>query len=64
MVFCDRLRDLMARSGVTQADLARRMGVSRSCVNNWYWGINEPSIESLRVIRRILRCSWEELMGE
>lgn len=54
----------MLRRGLTQAELARRMGVSRTCIHQWYWGLNEPSIKSLKKLRRILGCTLEELIGE
>lgn len=59
-----RLQSLMASRKLTQSELARRMGVGRVCVNYWYWGINEPSIGTLRRMRDVLKCSWEELLGE
>lgn len=59
-----RLQRLMARNDITQSELARRMGVTRTCVNAWYWGVNEPNVEKLRQLRWIFGCSWEELMGE
>ena len=61
---CVRLQLLMEEREVTQADLARRLGVSRTTVHQWYWGINEPSVRRLRQIRGILGCTWEELMGK
>lgn len=61
--FYIRLQRLMAHNDMTQAELARRMGVTRHCVNAWYWGNNEPSIEKLRRLRRIFGCSLDELIG-
>ena len=58
------IQRLMAHNDITQSELARRMGVTRTCIHAWYWGINEPSVEKLRQLRRIFGCSWEELMGE
>ena len=63
MMFCKRLRAIMAERGVTQAELARRLGVTRTCTNHWYWGVTEPNIEKLTRIRQILRCDWDELLG-
>lgn len=54
----------MLKRGLTQAELARRMGVGRTCIHQWYWGLNEPSIESLKRLRSILGCTLEELIGE
>ena len=61
--FSVRLQRIMADRGMTQAEMARRLGVNRSSVHQWYWGINQPSIERLCELRQILRCSWDELMG-
>jgi transcriptional regulator with XRE-family HTH domain len=61
--FCDRLRALMEERGMTQSGLARRLGVGRTCVNHWYWGISEPRIGTLLRIRRLLGCEWDELLG-
>lgn len=63
MEFHERLTALMAERGIKQADLARRLGVSRSTVHSWYWGVNEPSITTLARIRRLLRCEWDDLLG-
>jgi len=59
-----RIQRLMARNDITQSELARRMGVTRTCIHAWYWGINEPNVEKLRQLRRIFGCDWEELMGK
>lgn len=62
--FCVHLQRLMEEHNLTQAQLARRMGVTRTCVHNWYWGINMPNLETLRTLRRVFQCGWEDLLGE
>lgn len=57
------LQKAMLDHDVSQTWLARRLGVTRACVNRWFWGINQPSIESLKAIRRALDCEWDELLG-
>lgn len=64
MTFDQCLKQLMLERGLSQAELARRMGVSRTCMHQWYWGLNEPSIEKLKRLRRVLGCTFEELIGE
>lgn len=64
MTFYQNLRRLMLRSGLSQAELARKMHVSRVCVHYWYWGINEPSLETLVRLKKALGCTWEELIGD
>lgn len=63
MEFHERLTALMDERGITQADLARRLGVTRTAAHSWYWGINEPNITTLARIRRLLRCEWDDLLG-
>ena len=38
---------------IGQAEIARRLGVSRSAVHNWRHGKSEPSWESARELARI-----------
>ena len=43
----ERIHDLRERSGMTQTDLALRMGVTRSGVNAWEMGISKPTLDNL-----------------
>lgn len=63
MEFHERLTAMMDERGITQSDLARRLGVTRTATHNWCWGVNEPSITTLSRIRRLLRCEWDDLLG-
>lgn len=58
-----RLQRLMYDKDMSQSELARRVGVGRSCMHNWYWGIRQPNLDALKRIRRALCCEWDELMG-
>lgn len=58
------MQRVMMERGMTQAQLARTMGVTRACVNRWCLGVNQPKIETLRKLRGVFRCSWEDLLGE
>lgn len=61
--FARNLRKVMARAGVSQAELARRMKVSRACVCRWYWGSRMPSDLTILRLRRALGCKKDELVG-
>lgn len=50
-----RAREL---AGLTQADIARGMTVSRSAASNWEKGIAEPSSNNLRRLADLLSVSW------
>lgn len=58
-----RLQYAMLDKGISQAQMARRLHVSRPQVNRWYWGVAKPSIEALKSIRRVLGCEWDDLLG-
>ena len=51
----ERIHDLRERSGMTQTDLAMRMGVTRSGVNAWEMGVSKPSLDNLLALSRIFQ---------
>ncbi|MBO5246981.1 MAG: helix-turn-helix transcriptional regulator [Eubacterium sp.] len=59
----ERIHDLRERSGMTQADLALRLGVTRSCVNAWEMGVSKPSLDNLVALGRIFHTSTDYLLG-
>ena len=44
-MICDTIRELRERAGVSQAALARRVGVTRSAVNAWEMGLPIPTTQ-------------------
>lgn len=58
-----RLRTLMDRAGVSQADLAAALGVSPTAVHAKWIGEGKIARERIPAICRILRCSADELLG-
>ena len=59
----ERIHDLRERSGMTQTDLAMRMGVTRSGVNAWEMGISKPSLDNLITLSRIFHTTTDYLLG-
>ena len=59
----ERIHDLRERSGMTQSDLAMRMGVSRSGVNAWEMGVSKPSLDNLIALSRIFHTTTDYLLG-
>lgn len=51
------------RLDITDAELARRVGVTRSTVHDWVHGEHEPTLASLRKLAEALECDVGELMG-
>lgn len=61
MISADLLRQARRRAGLTQAELARRVGRPQSQIARWESGRVEPSLESLR--RLIRACGLELTYG-
>ena len=59
----ERIHDLRELSGMTQTNLAVRLGVTRSCVNAWEMGVSKPSLENLKALSRIFHTSTDFLLG-
>lgn len=59
--FGDRVQELMDEKGLTQAELGRRSGMSRSVINNLLRGIRNPSLLTALTVSRALGVSLDEL---
>lgn len=64
--FAARLRRLMDVRGLNAKSLLWMMGDtgSTSKIHSWLIGERLPSCESLYALKRALRCTWEELLGD
>ena len=56
------IRTLRKREGLTQVDLAKKLGVSRSSVCAYEAGTREPSNETLTKMSQIFGCSVDHLL--
>ena len=61
MISGDLLREARLRAGLTQAELARRVGTSQPAVARWESGAVQPSFERLRELVRA--CGLELTYG-
>ena len=57
------LREKRQERGITQNDLAVRVGVKRNTVCQWETGSRQPRVELLPKIASILGCTVDELLG-
>lgn len=58
-----RIRALREQAGFSQAELARRLSVTRSSVNAWESGLSAPTAASLVDLARLFRVSTDYLLG-
>jgi len=60
---CETIKRLREQSQMTQSDLARRLGITRSSVNAWEMGISIPSTQYLVELAQLFRVSTDYLLG-
>src|SRR5699024_9887807 len=61
--FGNRVRSLMDEKGLSQAELARRSGTSRSVINTLIKGERNPSLLTALTISRALGSSLDQLVS-
>lgn len=59
----DRIKQLREEKGYTQAELAKRLGITRSSVNAWEMGISVPSTQYVVELASIFKVSTDYLLG-
>ena len=63
-VFAENLRFYRRNLGITQEELARRVGSTRSSINNYESAKSEPSFEALCCLTRELGVDLDQLLLE
>ena len=59
----DRIKALRESRGWTQAELARRMNMTRNGINSWEQGLSMPSPQSLVDLARLFSVQTDYLLG-
>ncbi len=60
--FSTNLQKLRAEKDLSQAELAKMLGVKRSTVCNYENGYREPQFKTLILLADLLGCSIDELL--
>ena len=60
----ERLKNLRETSGLTQSDIARSFGISRSSVNSWEMGLSVPSTQYIVELAKKLNMNLLYLNSE
>jgi len=59
----EKIKLLREQAGLTQADLARQMGLTRSSVNAWEMGLSVPSTQYVVELAKSFHVSTDYLLG-
>lgn len=59
----DKIKSLRVHFGMSQVQLAERLGVTKSAVNAWENGTNSPSISYIVKLAQIFGISTDYLLG-
>ena len=60
----ERIKYLRERNGMTQAELAKKLGITRSAVNAWEMSISAPSVRSIIEISRVFNVSSDTILTD
>ena len=62
-MIADRISALRAQHNMTQTELAKRLGLTRSGVNAWEMGISVPSTQYIVELAALFGVSTDFLLG-
>lgn len=62
-MIAEKIKALRTARGWTQADLARRLNISRNGVNSWEQGLSMPSPAILVELAKVFSVSTDYLLG-
>ena len=63
MEYRPQIKAMRDRMGMSQRDLAARLGLSPGAVALWELGRNNPTMENLLALADVLDCTLDELFG-
>ncbi len=62
-MIADTIKLLRTARGMTQADLAKKLNITRSSVNAWEMGISVPSTTYIVELAQLFHVSTDYLLG-
>ena len=63
VIFAERLKDLRKEKTLSQADLAKELGVSQRSISSWETGFRQPDFETLEILAKYFGVSTDYLLG-
>ncbi len=62
MNFSKKLKEIRKKEGISQEQLAERIGVSRQAITKWETGKGLPDVENMVIIAEIFKTTIDELL--
>lgn len=60
---CKRIAELRWQSRMTQTDLAKKLGVTRSAVNSWEMGLSIPQLKHVIEMARVFNTTVDGMLN-
>lgn len=58
------IKAMREANGLTQAELAKKIGVNQTAISQWEHGTAKPRSDKLPVLAKILKCSIDDLFQD
>lgn len=58
------IKDMRKKAGITQTELAKKLGIAQSAVSAWESGEKSPRTAKLMEIAAALNCTVDDLLRE
>ena len=62
MNFSDKLKEIRKKEGISQEQLAEKIGVTRQAITKWETGKGLPDVENMVIIAEIFKTTIDELL--
>ena len=60
----DKIKRLRLSAGFTQAELAKKIGVSRPTVSSWEVNRTDPSMQDVQAMAAAMDCNVNDIIGD
>ena len=62
-LLAEKIKTIREQLGMTQSELARKLGLTRSSINGWEMGLSVPSTQYIVELAKLFRVSTDYLLG-
>ena len=63
ILLSDKIKMLRENAGITQSELAKSLGLTRSAINAWEMGLSVPSTQYITELAKYFNVSTDFLLG-